>query len=48
MLPFTVSNAFDKSRNMEQEYNPLSALLKRLEYILSTAYEVADVGLKPN
>jgi len=26
-----VSNAFDKPRNMEQEYNPLSALLKRLE-----------------
>jgi len=40
--------ALDKSRNMEQEYNPLSALLRRLESILSTACEVEDLGLKPN
>jgi len=26
-----MSNALDKARNMEQEYNPLSALLNRLE-----------------
>jgi len=27
-----VSNAYDKSINMEQEYSPLSALLNKLEF----------------
>ena len=40
-----MSNAFDKSIHTEQKYNPISALLNRLEETLSTAHAVADLGL---